>query len=211
MHTERTLFRTLAVLLSLCACSPAVRAQDNGEIYRWDIVKIKPVASNVVGGVGSDSVAITADGTAIASAADGSTMALTGSGTFAVDQPPRLEGPRIGTGASGGGTWVLRDSPTGAFAGAIIGSGAYTVTEFIAFNLASGAFIGNVTDSIGTSSDIRAGLAILRVKYSDGSRGILTVSCRLVGTPQSVLQGIRVTKGFVQYSGEASTLFHVLR
>jgi hypothetical protein len=42
-------------------------------------------------------------------------------------------------------------------------------------------------------------LAILRVAYSDGSRGVLTVSCHIVGTPDSVFEGVTTTKGFVDY------------
>ena len=54
-------------------------------------------------------------------------------------------------------------------------------------------------DYIGNRSQESAGLAVLRIRYSDGSRGVLTVSCDLVGTSAAVFEGITATKGFVDY------------
>ena len=63
-----------------------------------------------------------------------------------------------------------------------------------------------------------AGLAVLRIQYSDGERGILVVSCHLAGTPDSVFEGITASKGFVDYFNSQApipgvdanrTLFHV--
>jgi hypothetical protein len=75
-------------------------------------------------------------------------------------------------------------------------------------------------DNIGNLTDNRAGLLFVTIQYSDGSTGVLTVSCHLVGTPNSVFEGIRVSKGFVDYwngnpppapPGNANrTTFHVL-
>jgi hypothetical protein len=76
-----------------------------------------------------------------------------------------------------------------------------------------------VIDTIGDRADSRAGLAILRISYSDGSRGTLTVSCHLQGTPASVFEGITASKSFIDYwSREADvpgvdanrTIFHVV-
>jgi hypothetical protein len=111
------------------------------------------------------------DSTASASAADGSMITLTGSGTFHPDDPDEV---------TGGGTWAVS---TG-------GSGSFKVTNLVRFSLAP----GRVSDP-----SIHAGLAFLRVTYSDGSRGILAVSCMLPGTPANVAEGITASKGFVDY------------
>jgi len=109
--------------------------------------------------------------TASALAADGSMITLTGSGTF---QPNDSEE------VTGGGTWTVS---TG-------GSGTFHARELVRFNLAP----GSVSDP-----SIHAGLAFLRITYSDGSRGILAVSCMLPGTPANVAEGITASKGFVDY------------
>jgi hypothetical protein len=60
----------------------------------------------------------------------------------------------------------------------------------------------------------------LQIAYSDGSTGVLTVSCHLVGTPDTVFEGITTSKGFVTYFSRVPpvpgvdanrTLFHVVR
>ena len=40
---------------------------------------------------------------------------------------------------------------------------------------------------------------MLRNHYSDGKRGVLTVSCHLTGTSMAVFEEITATKGFVDY------------
>ena len=45
---------------------------------------------------------------------------------------------------------------------------------------------------------------VVEIRFDDGSRGVLTVSCHLPGTtpvatPDSVFEGITVTKDFVDY------------
>jgi hypothetical protein len=63
-----------------------------------------------------------------------------------------------------------------------------------------------------------AGLAVLEVEYSDGSEGVLVVSCRLAGTATSVFEGIAASKDFVTYNRNIEpiagvnanrTLFHI--
>src|SRR5262249_52533382 len=78
------------------------------------------------------------------------------------------------------------------------GNGNYRVTALVIFTLAPGT-PPLPHDNIGNLADNRAGLAILRIKYSDGSKGTLVVSCHLVGTPDSVFEGITASKGFVDY------------
>ncbi len=65
-----------------------------------------------------------------------------------------------------------------------------------------------------------AGLVVLSIAYDDdGSRGILVVSCHLVGTPDSVFEGITAPKGFVDFWNREApaggvdanrTVFHIL-
>ncbi len=109
---------------------------------------------------------------ASALAADGSMITLTGSGTFQPDDPEEV---------TGGGTWKVSTGGKG---------GTFHVTGLVRFNLAP----GSVSDP-----SIHAGLAFLRIAYSDGSRGILAVSCMLPGTPANVAEGIAASKGFVDY------------
>jgi hypothetical protein len=97
----------------------------------------------------------------------------------------------------------------------------YRVTEFISWVQAPGTLFGSgLSDHIGTLADTRAGLAVLRIKYSDGLDGVLFLSCNLNGTPKSVNEGITGSRGFVNFFTPAKpgftkdsnrTLFHALR
>ena len=170
--------------------------------YRWDIIHLSgppPVTTTLPGGKAS----------ACAASSCASMITLTGSGTFRANPG----GPQNVT---GGGTWTT----TGFGAG----SGTYTVTGFVSFEVAPGTlpsppFIDGVT---GVAADARAGLAVLRITYSDGDQGVLVVSCDLPGTPPNlpIVEGITATKGFVDYWNRAApesappfgnrTTFHVL-
>ena len=105
-------------------------------------------------------------------AQDGSTITFKGSGTFEPGDPDQV---------TGGGSWSLS---TGE-------NGTYRVTSLAKFDPAPGAVPG--------APAIRAGLAFLRIAYSDGSQGMLVISCHLPGTPDSVAEGIIASKGFVLY------------
>jgi hypothetical protein len=127
---------------------------------------------------------------ASAKAEDGSKITFTGSGTFRTNEENEV---------TGGGSWQTFSS-----SGTSTGSGSYTVTRLVSFELAPGTFGGGT----------RAGLAILRIAYSDGSRGILVLSCNLAGpgTPD-VFEGITASKGYVDFWNrveENFTLFHAL-
>ncbi len=145
--------RTLLLLgfviavVSLLVTNAKVRASDDAQ-FKW-----------VIGS------------TASALAVDGSSITLTGTGTFAPDDPDEV---------TGGGTWAVS---TG-------GSGNFNVTRLIRFNLAPGSV---------SNPSIHAGLAFFAVAYDDGSRGILVVSCHLPGTPANVAEGAAASKGFVDY------------
>ncbi|MBI4457264.1 MAG: hypothetical protein HY644_15400 [Acidobacteria bacterium] len=191
------------VLLSLYICAANVYAQENGELYRWDIASLQPPI-------------LRPGGSASAAAANGWKIIFTGSGTFRIDQPPRIEGPRIGSGVTGGGTWAVQDPQ-----GNVTPCGTYDVVEVISFRLAPGTALGTVTqDLIGAREDQRAGVAVLRVLFSDGGRGILILSSRLGGTPDFVVEGISATDDFINYfnvspvvgSVDANHIsFHILR
>ena len=80
-----------------------------------------------------------------------------------------------------------------------------------------------ITDTFGDRADTRAGLAVLTIEYSDGSEGVLTVSCNLPTTPAdiaaTIFEGVTVSKDFVVFwdrdepaSGVDAdrTLYHVV-
>ena len=162
--------------------------------FRWDIISVDFATGT-----------LSAGGLASATANDGSKITLTGSGTFNTDDKDDV---------SGGGTWMTFD-PTGA----ATGNGTYEVRRLGRFTVAPGT-PPLPHDNIGTLADNRAGLAVLRVDYSDGGHGFLVVSCHLVGTPGVVFEGITATKDFADYwnreappapPGNANrTTFHVI-
>jgi hypothetical protein len=164
-------------------------------IIRWDIVSIDFVAGT-----------ISAGGKASARAADDSKITLTGSGRVRLEtgEPPRVLG--------GGGTWEVRDASDN-----VTGSGTYRTTRFVQWHRAPGT-PPPLTDRIGNPANRSAGLLILRIRYSDGTRGVLAISCHLGGTPDTVFEGITATKGFASYTFPEApappadgnfTLFHV--
>jgi hypothetical protein len=169
---------------------------DKGEEtrVRWDLVSIDFVKGT-----------ISAGGRASAIAQDGSTLTLTGSGTFEPGDPDDV---------TGGGTWIAT--------GSVTGSGTYEVERLLSFISAPGAF-PPLKDLIGDPADATAGLAFLQIGFSNEQRGVLTVSCALPGppaAPPSIFEGIRVSMGYVDFwNGTAPvpgvdanrTVFHFLR
>jgi len=166
---------------------------------RWDIISL--VGGNFPGPANPG-------GSASASAANGGdTITLTGTGTFVAPA-----GSNGGSGAvTGGGTW---HTSTGA-------SGTYEVKELVSFVFANfQASTPVLTDNIGALNERANGTAVLRVRFSDGSSGVLTVGCHGPGAPAGIFEGIAVTKGFVTYYNVAAptggvdanrTIFHVRR
>jgi hypothetical protein len=165
--------------------------ETGGETIRWDMLDLTLPD-------------IRAGGDDTASAEGESTLTLAGSGTFRPGSPRRV---------TGGGTWTTTNTD-------VPGSGTYRVTELISWRQAPGTLVGSgLVDHIGTLANTRAGLAVLRIKYSDGLDGVLFLSCNLTGTPASVDEGINASRGFVNFFdpqmptfGKHSnrTLFHVL-
>ena len=62
-----------------------------------------------------------------------------------------------------------------------------------------GDSIDNIPGAKGDLTDIRAGLLFVRIAYSDGSKGVLVVSCHLDGSPAAIFEGITASKGYVDY------------
>ena len=166
---------------------PATAAGSQNSLMRWDLISV-------------DFVALTASagGTASAFANDNSKITLTGTGKFRSNSGNSQN-------VTGGGTWETST-----------GSGTYEVTGFVSYVVAPGTF-PLAHDNIGNPADARAGLAVLKISYNDGSDGVLTVSCTIAGTPAAVFEGITATKGYVDYlrpdvpGNNNRTLFHVLK
>ena len=165
---------------------PAVAfADDEGRRFRWDI--LTPDATVTLGGQLS------------AKASDGSTITMTGSGTFRPGAPDEV---------TGGGKWTTAGGAVGSH------SGTYRVRSLVTFTLAPGALPPDAPDLIGKAADARAGFAVFRIGYSDGSKGVLCFSCMLPGSPDSILEGITASMGFVDFWNSvtaAQTIFHLLR
>jgi hypothetical protein len=156
-----------ALMLLMTLASPAGAQAQN---VRWDIIST----------TGVPPTPINAGGHASATAPDGDTITLTGSGHFVA--------PANGGGSSavtGGGTWTTTSG----------GSGTYTVTGLVTWQFANFqtevGFIDNIDE--GTRAN---GVAVLKIAFSDGSTGILTVGCHGPGAPPGIFEGIATTKGF---------------
>jgi hypothetical protein len=169
---------------------PGVSAKSAGSqnaLMRWDIISV-------------DFTTLTASpgGMASAFANDNSKITLTGTGTFRSNSGNSQN-------VTGGGTWETST-----------GSGTYEVTGFVSYVLAPGTF-PLAHDNIGNPADARAGLAVLKISYNDGSDGVLIVSCTIAGTPAAVFEGITATKAYVDYlrpdvpGNDNRTVFHVLK
>lgn len=201
----------LVVPLAFAAYAQSDRDRENCRegpeiVYRWDLIHTPSFNPTVAFPDGSDS----------ALANDGSKITLTGHGTFEPGEPGEV---------TGGGTWTTFDP-----SGTVTGTGRYRVTELIRFTVApgfnNGLTIDNIPGATGDLTDNRAGLLFVKIAYSDGSKGVLVVSCDLPGgpgpdrpgAPSSLFEGITASKGFVDYWNRVApvpgvdgnrTLFHV--
>lgn len=147
-----------------------------GTTIRWDLISLDFKTSPPTFNPGGFASALTPDGTKIT---------LTGSGTFG--GPPKR--------VTGGGNWTTFD-PSGAQSG----SGTYKVVSLVSFIEANlQAQTPPFTDKIADGSKRANGTAVLRIAYSDGSQGVLTVGCHGPGSPPGIFEGIAATKGFKTY------------
>src|SRR5260370_20328853 len=198
----------LGAALSLLPMLVVADTRVDAATIRWDITRI--VTFSPSGNV------IAEGGMASALAQNKSMITLTGSGTFTLGDSEDV---------AGGGTWKTVGPPPDSTPH----SGTYRVTRLVRFDVAPGAPASNAKDLIGdgTLADNRGGLAILRIAYSDGSKGILVVSCDLpgnpapgpAGSPDTLFQVLTASKGFADYWNSAAAvakvdgnreLFHVL-
>jgi hypothetical protein len=153
----------------------ASAAPGGADHVRWDIIHLAG---------GAPPGPITAGGHASATAPNGGdTITLTGSGTFVAPASGGGSG-----GATGGGHWTTST-----------GSGTYEVTSLVSWVSAGPqapppAFIDNIDDGTATN-----GTAVLKIAFSDGSTGVLTVGCHGPGAPPGIFEGIATTKGYTTY------------
>lgn len=161
--------------------------------YRWDIIHATAQGTNTVVGAG---------GVASDHAADGSLITLTGSGTWL-----SIAGRDNPQAVTGGGNWASWDK-TGTNS---TGSGTYQVTRLVSSEVYPGSNSSpEIIDKIGSGADSRGGLIVLRIVYSDGERGVLTVSCHgPTRVPDTVFEGVTVTKGIVAYTDRVKPLPNV--
>jgi hypothetical protein len=162
-------------VLGLAVVLPLSAEAGGAQHVRWDIIHLAG---------GAPPGPVTAGGMASASAPDGDTITLTGSGTFV---SPGSNGT---TGAvTGGGTWQTST-----------GSGTYVVKSLVSWVFAN--FQSNtppLTDNIGNTNRRANGTAVLRVQFSDGQSGVLTIGCHGPGAPPGIFEGIATTKGYKTY------------
>jgi hypothetical protein len=174
--------RRLLLAMAIVPLLTVSKAKGDGVTVQWDILHIANFSGPVLDPGGSAS----------ASAEDLSKITLTGSGTFQLVEDGDV---------TGGGTWHTFDP-----GGASTGMGTYKVTGLIKFDVAPGSLPTTAVDHIGNAANSHSGLAFLRIRYNDGSRGVLAVSCHLpVGTPLTLFEGITASKGYVDYWNHAES------
>ncbi len=181
----------LGAVLMLLTTFASAASSGGAQHVRWDIISTTGIPPGP----------LNPGGHASAMAPDGDTITLTGSGHFVA---PASGG---GDGAvDGGGTW----STSG-------GSGTYQVTALVSWERANDqanvGFVDNIDEGTRTN-----GTAVLKIAFSDGSSGVLTVGCHGPGAPPGIFEGIATTKAYKTYYNVPApapgvdagrTIFHV--
>jgi len=149
-------------------------ASGNGAQHvRWDIIST----------TGIPPAALNPGGHASATAPNGDTITLTGSGHFVAP-------------ASGGGSGAVDGGGTYTTSGGE--SGTYTVTALVSWEnagpQANVGFVDNIDEGTRTN-----GTAVLDIAFSDGKQGVLTIGCHGPGAPPGIFEGIATTKGYKTY------------
>lgn len=191
---------TIIITLAIAMTAGTQFALAEASHVRWDIISVN-----------FGSFTLSAGGIASATANDGSHITLTGTGTFVAP----AGGNGSSSGVSGGGMWTTYSSK-----GAVTGAGTYEVTGLVLWEPSPLPPGSNPppADLIEPSDHRSTGIAVLRVVYSDGERGILVVSCEGYLSPASAYEGIHATKGVTDYKSPVPpvagvnanrTLFHV--
>lgn len=199
----RSLFAVLltagvaAALVTGLATGASSKSADH---VRWDIIHLAG---------GAPPGPITPGGVASAKDPDGVTITLTGTGTFVAPNGKKNGG---NSAVTGGGTWSLSTGGSG--------SGTYKVTGLVDWEFANlqsppPAFTDNIGDAKNKAAN---GNAVLKIQFSDGSRGVLTIGCHGPAAPAGIFEGIAVTKGYKTYYNVQApaggvdanrTIFHV--
>ena len=186
--------------LALAAVLPLSATAGGAQHVSWAIIHLSPIPL-------VPPLTFNPGGVASAQTPEGATITLTGAGTFVT--PASKNG---GSNAvTGGGTWTTST-----------GSGTYKVKELVSWqmaNLQAQPPAGPaVTDNTGNSLQRANGVAVLRIEFSDGQTGVLTVGCHGPGAPAGIFEGIATTKGFTTYYNvpvplgtvdAGRTIFHV--
>jgi hypothetical protein len=206
MRTKNSTIVSMVALAFIClGVSPLLASESDEAKMRWDIFNPEVGATLLTIAPGGHSIS-QATFSSVQLAGDNSTITLTGSGTFELGESQDV---------SGGGTWK-----TATATGMVTGAGTYRVIGLVRFDLAPGTLAGatGIVDTIGNLADTRAGLAVMKIAYSDGAKGILVVSCNFgPPAPAAIFEGTTVTKGFVDYYNAlfpdftfGNTIFHVI-
>jgi hypothetical protein len=169
---------SIAAILAITVGLRGVHAQ--AEHVRWDILSLSGVTPPFTLSPGGVAFAFTRNPNTLK-------IKLTGSGTFVAP----ASGGRSNA-VTGGGTWET-------FSGEVsTGIGTYVVTGLLDWQFANFQALGNI-DEIGDANESANGNALLRVEYSDGSRGTLGVGCHGPGAPDGIVEGVIATKDYVTY------------
>jgi hypothetical protein len=194
-------------VLALVAVLPLSAVAAGAQHVTWDIISLGSVPL-------APPVTFNPGGEASAQAPDGEWITLTGSGTFVAPS-----GSNGGSGAvTGVGTWET------SLGGSTTGSGTYVVKDLVSWEFDSPQTLNigglPVTDNTGDTTKRANGVAVLRIEFSDGASGVLTVGCHGPGSIEAgIFEGIATTKGVETYYdvpvpspavNEGRTLFHVL-
>src|SRR5262249_50232693 len=115
-------------------------------------------------------------------------ITITGSGTFSSWDS---------TDVTGGGDYTISK-----LQGKVVGTGSFPVTSLVywaldALSPSPPVQVNNITNT--SAEDFRNGMAIFRIAYTDGSKGILVVSCAGPGATDRPYEGISIIKGVVHF------------
>ncbi|MCA1701852.1 MAG: hypothetical protein LC808_00690 [Actinobacteria bacterium] len=157
--------------------APAAAFASHGRV-RWDLPNVFTPCP-------------TRGGQASAKTVDGATITMRGHGKF-----PNVRN-HCTKDVTGRGTWEI--TPGTATEGCFSGCGTFRVTELLRWVPAPGEF-PFTCDDVGPIEGARAGLAMMRVRYSNGWNGVLTVSCHLVGSPDCIFEGITASMGYEDFT-----------
>jgi hypothetical protein len=168
---------SLAGLLCMTVGLPAV--QGAADHVRWDIIHLNTATTPPT---------VSAGGVAFASARNPSSLSikLTGAGTFVAPASGGTSGA-----VTGGGTWETFSDTTST------GSGTYEVVGLTHWTFSTLQSPANM-DLIGDGA-LANGVAVLRIRYSDGSEGVLGIGCHGPGAPDGAVEGVIASKGHVTY------------